>query len=70
MDQPLVSDCVEVNIDGKKVKKSHFSGKTFATLKVVDSDVFLCTIRPNAIDPVQSPGNAEAKLSSRLFPKN
>ena len=59
MDQPLVSDCVEVNIDEKKVKKSHFSGKTFATLKVVDCKVFLCTIRPNAIDPVQSPGNAD-----------
>ena len=59
MDEPLVSDCVEVNIDEKKVKKSHFSGKTFATLKVVDGDVFLCTIRPNSIDPVKSPGNAD-----------
>ena len=59
MDEPLVSDCVEVDIDEKKVKKSHFSGKTFATLKVVDCDVFLCTIRPNSIDPVKSQGNAD-----------
>lgn len=51
MDEPLVSDCVEVDIARKTVKKSHFSGKTLATLKV-DGAVFLCTIRPNSIEPV------------------
>ncbi len=55
MDEPLASDCVEVNIDEKKVKKSHFSGKTLATLKA-DGSVFLCNIRPNSIEPVKSPG--------------
>ena len=34
LDEPLVSDCVKVNIDERKVRKSHFSGKTFAVLKV------------------------------------
>jgi len=58
LDEPLVSDCVEVNIDERTVRKSHFSGKTFATLKVTGS-VFLCTIRPNAIEPVKSEGNAD-----------
>jgi len=58
LDEPLVSDCVEVNIDERKVRKSHFSGKTFATLKVAGS-VLLCTIRPNAIEPVKSEGNAD-----------
>ncbi|MCP4673374.1 MAG: electron transfer flavoprotein subunit alpha/FixB family protein [Desulfobacula sp.] len=58
MDEPLVSDCVEVDIVGNRVKKSHFSGKTFATLKT-DGSVFLCTIRPNSIEPeeAQSAGN-------------
>jgi len=58
MDEPLVSDCVQVNIEDKTVKKSHFSGKTFATLKVGGS-VFLCTIRPNSIEPVASPAAGE-----------
>lgn len=61
MDEPLVSDCVEVNIEAKRVQKSHFSGKTMATLKVTGT-VFLCTLRPNAIEPVESPGAAEIKV--------
>ncbi|MBU0464967.1 MAG: electron transfer flavoprotein subunit alpha/FixB family protein [Proteobacteria bacterium] len=51
LDEPLVSDCVQINIAEKTVKKSHFSGKAFATLKV-NGSVFLCTIRPNSIEPV------------------
>lgn len=58
MDEPLVSDCVAVTIADKTVKKSHFSGKTFATLKVSGS-VLLCTLRPNSIDPVESPAAGE-----------
>ncbi|WP_027362602.1 electron transfer flavoprotein subunit alpha/FixB family protein [Desulfospira joergensenii] len=54
LDEPLVSDCVAVNISDKTAKKSHFSGKTFATLKV-DASVFLCTLRPNTIDPSPAP---------------
>lgn len=58
MDQPLVSDCLEVNLADRIVKKSHFSGKTIATLKV-NADTFLCTIRPNAIEPLASPAEGE-----------
>ena len=58
IDEPLVSDCVEVNIAEKLVKKSHFSGKTLATLKV-NGNVFLCTIRPNSIEPVAAPAAGE-----------
>ncbi|MBC8441074.1 MAG: electron transfer flavoprotein subunit alpha/FixB family protein [Deltaproteobacteria bacterium] len=58
MDEALVSDCVQVNIADKTVKKSHFSGKTFATLKV-NGSVLLCTIRPNSIEPVASPAAGE-----------
>ncbi|RLC24305.1 MAG: electron transfer flavoprotein subunit alpha/FixB family protein [Deltaproteobacteria bacterium] len=51
IDEPLVSDCVQVNIAERKVRKSHFSGKIFATLKV-NGSILLCTLRPNSIDPV------------------
>jgi len=50
VDEPLISDCIEVDIGEKRAVKSHFSGKTFATLKVT-GPLFLCTVRPNAIAP-------------------
>lgn len=56
IDEPLVSDVVEVDLAAKRVKKSHFSGKTFATLRV-DSDLFLCTIRPNSVEPAAAPAD-------------
>ena len=58
LDQPLVSDAVAVDIDAKTAKKSHFSGKTFATFKV-NTDLFLATVRPNAIEAVPAPGAGE-----------
>lgn len=58
MDEPLVSDCVAVDINLKTVKKSHFSGKTFATLKLNNS-FLLSTIRPNVIEPAPSPAAGE-----------
>ena len=54
MDESLVSDCVKVDIAKKRVEKSHFSGRTLATLKAYGS-VFLCTIRPNSIEPIEAP---------------
>ena len=33
---PLASDCVSVDIAGQTVRKSHFSGKTVATIRVRD----------------------------------
>jgi len=58
LDQPMVSDCVAVDIGAKTVKKSHFSGKTLATLKV-NADLLLATIRPNAIEAVASSAGGE-----------
>ena len=58
LDEPLVSDCVKVDIAEKTATKSHFSGKTLARLKV-DASVFLCTIRPNSIDAVAAPAKGE-----------
>jgi electron transfer flavoprotein alpha subunit len=54
MDEPLVSDVLEVNIADKIIKKSHFSGKIVATLKV-NASILLCTIRPNVIEPIANP---------------
>jgi electron transfer flavoprotein alpha subunit len=50
LDEPLLSDCVQVDIEAKKAKKSHFSGKTFATLRT-EGSCFMATIRPNSIEP-------------------
>ncbi len=62
-DLPLASDCLNVEIDQKTVKKSHFSGKTFATMKL-DGAVMLCTIRPNAIEAVAAPVDASVETFS------
>ncbi len=58
LDEPLISDCVAVNIEEKTVRKSHFSGKTFATLRA-NGSILLCTIRPNSIEPVAAAASAE-----------
>jgi electron transfer flavoprotein alpha subunit len=72
LDAPLALDCVRVNLDESTVIKSHFSGKTFATIKLL-GEYFVCGIRPNAIEPRAEPCDAEvisyqssAKDSGRL----
>ncbi|MGA9261037.1 MAG: electron transfer flavoprotein subunit alpha/FixB family protein, partial [Desulfobacterales bacterium] len=57
MDLPLASDCLDADVAAKTVKKSHFSGKTFATVKM-SGKVMLCAIRPNAIEAVEEPAAA------------
>jgi electron transfer flavoprotein alpha subunit len=57
MDLPLASDCLSVDLAGKTAIKSHFSGKTFATIRMAAA-VMLCTIRPNAIEAQKAPGDA------------
>jgi electron transfer flavoprotein alpha subunit len=57
MDLPLASDCMAVDLAAKTVKKSHFSGKTFATVRM-SAAVMLCAIRPNAIEAVEAPADA------------
>jgi electron transfer flavoprotein alpha subunit len=56
-DLPLASDCVAVDLAGKTVEKSHFSGKTFATIKL-SAAVMLCALRPNAVEAVEAPTDA------------
>jgi electron transfer flavoprotein alpha subunit len=57
MDLPLASDCMAVDVAAKTVRKSHFSGKTFATVRM-SGLVLLCALRPNAIDAVEAPADA------------
>ncbi len=56
-DLPLASDCLAVDLAAKTVKKSHFSGKTFATIKL-SAAVMLCAMRPNAIEGTEAPVDA------------
>jgi electron transfer flavoprotein alpha subunit len=60
LDAPLVLDCLGFNLIEKTALKSHFSGKTIATLRFT-GDHFLCGIRPNAIEPVPAPCDAEVE---------
>jgi electron transfer flavoprotein alpha subunit len=55
---PLASDCVSVDIAAQTVRKSHFSGKTIATLRF-KSNVMLCALRPNAVEAVPASESPE-----------
>jgi electron transfer flavoprotein alpha subunit len=58
MDVPLIQDCIGVDPAAKTVVKSHFSGKTLATIRF-NSNPYLCGLRPNAIEPQTAPCEAE-----------
>ncbi len=58
LDAPLALDCVGVNLAESTGIESHFSGKTFARIKLT-GDYFVCGIRPNAIEPLAEPCDAE-----------
>jgi electron transfer flavoprotein alpha subunit len=55
---PLASDCVAVDVARQTVCKSHFSGKTVATIQM-KAPVMLCTLRPNAVEAQPSPASPE-----------
>ncbi len=60
MNVTLASDCVGINFDDKTVRKSHFSGKTMATIKL-NSDLLLCALRPNAIEAEKAPTDSQVE---------
>jgi electron transfer flavoprotein alpha subunit len=64
-DLPLASDCLAVDLAAGTVKKSHFSGKTFATLKLNGKGV-LCALRPNAIEGVATATPVDVAVESFL----
>lgn len=57
-DSPLMQDCVRLDLASKTVTKSHFSGKTVATLKI-NSTPFMCSLRPNVVEARTAPCEAE-----------
>jgi len=58
MDAPLIQDCIGVDLGAQTVTKSHFSGKTLATIKF-NSNPYICGLRPNAIEVQAAPCEAE-----------
>jgi electron transfer flavoprotein alpha subunit len=58
MDVPLIQDCIGVDPGARTVVKSHFSGKTLATIRF-NSTPYLCGLRPNAIEPQTATCEAE-----------
>ena len=58
LDEPVALDCVAVDLKEATATKSHFSGKTRAVLKL-SGDYFICAMRPNAIEALESPIDAE-----------
>ena len=56
----LASDCVGINFEDKTVRKSHFSGKTIATIKL-KSTLLLCALRPNVIEAEKAPTDAQVE---------
>jgi electron transfer flavoprotein alpha subunit len=59
IDAPLVQDCIGLDLAAKTVIKSHFSGKTLATIKF-NANPYICGLRPNAIEVQAAPCQAEA----------
>ena len=58
MDAPLVQDCIGVDLTAQTVTKSHFSGKTVATIKLAATP-FICGLRANVIEAQSAPCEAE-----------
>ncbi len=58
IDAPLALDCTDIDFKNASVAKSHFSGKTTVTLRLVGQPL-VCGLRPNVFEPVQHPVQAE-----------
>jgi electron transfer flavoprotein alpha subunit len=58
LDAPLIMDCIEIDLNARRVKTSQYSGKTIATIELVGKQ-FICGLRPNAVQPVRRPTTAE-----------
>jgi len=58
LDAPLVMDCMDINLSEHTVKKSQFSGKAIATIKV-NGPYYIYGIRPNVFEANPSPTDAE-----------
>ena len=58
LDAPLVLDATAVDFAARTAEKSHFSGRTMATLQLA-GDVAVIGLRPNVIEAREAPASAE-----------
>jgi electron transfer flavoprotein alpha subunit len=58
LDQPLISDATALDLSQTTVSKSLYSGKIVATF-ALPREVFLATVRPNALPAIPAPGRGE-----------
>jgi electron transfer flavoprotein alpha subunit len=59
LNAPLVMDCSAVDLDGHRVEKSQFSGRTIATLKT-EGPYHIYGIRPNAVEATPAAVEADS----------
>jgi electron transfer flavoprotein alpha subunit len=64
---PLVLDCVELNLAEQTVRKSQFSGKTVATIRL-SGDIIMCGMRPNTVEPEPAPCEAATETFKASSP--
>ena len=57
LDAPLVQDCLSVSLEDGTATKSHFSGRTTATLRLKGGPMIF-SLRPNSVEPVAAPASA------------
>jgi electron transfer flavoprotein alpha subunit len=57
LDAPLIMDCIEIDLNGHKVKTSQYSGKAIATITLTGSH-FIYGMRANVVAPVKDPATA------------
>ena len=58
LDAPLVQDCIGIDPVAQTVTKSHFSGRTIATVRL-NANPYICGLRPNTIEGQSAPCEAE-----------
>ncbi|MFO7685307.1 MAG: electron transfer flavoprotein subunit alpha/FixB family protein, partial [Desulfobacterales bacterium] len=58
LDAPLVMDCIEIDLEARRVKTSQYSGKTIATITLTGRR-FIYGIRANVVAPREAPAAAE-----------
>ena len=58
LDAPLVMDCIDIDLNEQIAKKSQYSGKTIATVKLKGRH-FIYGLRPNATEAKLAPCEAE-----------
>ena len=57
LDAPLVMDCVDIDISGRRAKTSQYSGKVLGTIRLT-GQYFIYGLRANVVEPSRAPVSA------------